>query len=372
MAEGGRNTAARHEGLLQLVASRHETVEAHRHRGGETCEGSQEVSVTLGSATKLLSPRRSLPSGGHSAHPCEEVNSEYRGVIWLLCSNGALESSVSHCLSASTATPENCTAQKQTLEVTYLRAYVELTRLVQEYEVLVNSTACEALVNETHMHREKLSQERTDGLITRLTLLTGELQQLRQRIEGMRGTEAKLRAQITRLAEKCKAMDETISSLDKVRDAIQVMDLCPGLSRAEFHIPVWIGHWVEKHFDVNNRTDAEVDADMNELCNATSFGEGRGPARAAESSEIEQGTVEGAPIRNTAPVPIMGACPNCEGVKDSTDSTVVHASGHARICWDPEAALSSVGRRLDCSSGKKAVLCVVDRGNMRLLPKTAT
>merc|ERR1712113_1183306 len=61
---------------------------------------------------------------------------------------------------------------------------------------------------------------------------------------------------------------------------------------------------------------------------------------------------------NTMSVPLVGTCPNCEGDADEDPSILSHASGHARVCWDPAATLDTINRRTDCSSGRKAVLCV--------------
>merc|ERR1719203_2457662 len=96
--------------------------------------------------------------------------------------------------------------------------------------------------------------------------------------------------------------------------------------------------------------------------------------RAAETSEIMLRTVEGCPPTNTAEIPLMGTCPNCEGDDDEApapynphdgsaydDSPPRHASGHARVCWDPAAPLTTEGRRTDCHGGKKAILCVIDQ-----------
>lgn len=67
--------------------------------------------------------------------------------------------------------------------------------------------------------------------------------------------------------------------------------------------------------------------------------------------------LEDLPLDNTAPAPLLGTCPNCEGELDESDG-VQHKDGHARICWDPGAKLNMANKRGDCSSGMKSVLCV--------------
>merc|ERR1719316_1154871 len=51
------------------------------------------------------------------------------------------------------SSPEKCKEQKEALETTYVKAYVELSRLVAEYSELVKSTACEQAVNSAYEER---------------------------------------------------------------------------------------------------------------------------------------------------------------------------------------------------------------------------
>jgi hypothetical protein len=74
--------------------------------------------------------------------------------------------------------------------------------------------------------------------------------------------------------------------------------------------------------------------------------------------------IEGMPLTNTAGKSIVGACPLCAGNTDA-ESGLTHADGHARVCWDPDVALSSATMQKGCSNGQRAVLCVYDRGNIR-------
>merc|ERR1719217_890641 len=52
-------------------------------------------------------------------------------------------------------TNEECEAEKEKLEKTYVKAYVELSRMKAEYEVLANSTACEDGINEQYNSRHR-------------------------------------------------------------------------------------------------------------------------------------------------------------------------------------------------------------------------
>merc|ERR1719510_2905007 len=78
--------------------------------------------------------------------------------------------------------------------------------------------------------------------------------------------------------------------------------------------------------------------------------------RSAETSELSIGTIEVAPVTNTAPVPLIATCPNCQGDEDEEPGT--HASGHARICWNNGDKIDTIHMRTDCSGGTKALLCV--------------
>merc|ERR1712048_424708 len=189
-----------------------------------------------------------------------------------------------------------------------------------------------------------------------ISSLNLKMESYRAMIEESYRAEATLRMHIIQLTRRCHEMDATISSLDKVRDAIHVLGVCPGMGRLEFPLPVWMGVWAEGNFDTISMSDAEVDEEMDALCARQSSDQ---KLRAAETSEIMLRTIEKAPKVNPARVPLMGTCPNCEGDEDDPDGTQ-HVSGHARVCWDTAAPLSATSKRTGCSAGKKAVLCVVE------------
>jgi len=216
-------------------------------------------------------------------------------------------------------------------------------------------------------HKQTIFQEKAESLSAVVGSSTTKLETFRSRVQESNHAETTLRLQIVELARRCQEMEVTVSSLDKVRQTIHVLDLCPGgPSKAEFRIPVWLGHWVVGNFDTVHKSDGQIDQELNALCaqqiqlTSSPAGIGGGQPRAAEVSEIQQLTIDGAPAENTAQVPLIGTCPNCEGAEDMPELPQ-HASGHARICWDPGEPLTSAARRTDCSQGRKAVLCVIDR-----------
>merc|ERR1712107_379212 len=110
--------------------------------------------------------------------------------------------------------------------------------------------------------------------------------------------------------------------------------------------------------DVVSLSDEDIDRHLDGLCKAKNS-----THRAVETSELMLKTVTNLPATNTFAVPIIGTCPNCAGDEDEYDVLTgaligtAHASGHARVCWDPGATLDTASRRTDCGTAtKKAVL----------------
>jgi hypothetical protein len=203
-------------------------------------------------------------------------------------------------------------------------------------------------------------------MTTTVSVFTHKLEAYRTRIQASFRLEVNLRSHIAALVSRCGEMTATVSSLDKVRDAIRVLGVCPGLGRLTFVIPKFTGQLLAEDFNSMASTDPEIDEAMNALCASNAPNEEPpSPAikyiyRAAESSELLLRSIEDMPSSNTASVPLMGTCPNCEGTPDVPDG-VQHASLHSRICWDPDAEINGVTKRRDCSTGRKAVMCVQDR-----------
>jgi len=259
-------------------------------------------------------------------------------------------------------TPDECQEQKEVLEETYVKTYVELTRLIAEYEELIKSKSCEDAVEEEYTQKVTPIKKEIKELTEKLEALQDKLEELRPRLEDANNAEKILRKQIKDLTQECADLPETITDLNKVRDIITIMGKCPGLDSAEFNIPVWTGDWVELT-QKSDMSDVAFDAAMNAAC-AGKFDSEEHAVRAAEVGEIMAVAIEGMPQTNTAPGAIVGACPMCAG-DDDADTGASHAAGHARVCWHADAPLSSAGMKHDCSNGHRAVLCVYDRGNIR-------
>jgi hypothetical protein len=260
-----------------------------------------------------------------------------------------------------------CQYQKHMLQVVYIRAYVEITRLLAQYEVVIHESTCENYIYETEGQQEKVLEGKLVKMTTTVNTFTHKLTAYKLRIEQTFKLEVEMQSHIKVLAQKCGEMEATVSSLDKVRDAIHVMGVCPGLGKLTFVIPKYTGTMMKQEFDSTAQNDAQIDEIMNDLC-AKAFpdtSDQNNPHiqywyRAAETSEIMLRSIEDMPDSNDATVPLMGTCPNCDGNKDEDDGPQ-HASGYARICWDPDAKLDATNKRSDCSTGKKAIMCVQDR-----------
>merc|ERR1719473_584820 len=85
---------------------------------------------------------------------------------------------------AGAASPEYCAAEKKNLEETYVKTYVELSRLKDEYHDLANSTACFDQVETTYKARKTPLQDAIDVLIKDTTKKMKELENLRPRLES--------------------------------------------------------------------------------------------------------------------------------------------------------------------------------------------
>lgn len=253
---------------------------------------------------------------------------------------------------------EECEKQKEELETTYVKAYVALSRLKAEYEVLVKSTACEDPINVQYQDRSGPLQKKSDKLSTQSMETAEDLKELKPHLDKAQEAENKLRKQVETLSDQCGQLGPTISDLDKVRNAIEGLSLCPGLGRVEFHVPEWTGKWAT--FSQNSKTqdDNAMDQAMKWACNRQTEG-----SRPAEVGEIQERTILHMPENNTAAEPLVGTCPECAGKDDKS-----YKSGHARICWEPGKPLDVDSQSDTCGQGRKVIICVLDNGNMRKVP----
>merc|ERR1719199_1956035 len=198
--------------------------------------------------------------------------------------SGGIAVDNSHCFNTA-MTNNACRQQMYFLEITYVKAYVELTRLVDAYATKVNETNCDIEVEKICEERSRPVYLKVNKLTLGLTELTEKVIQVKGRITIGHEAEQKLTQHIRALKKECSGLSATTSALDKVRDVISVMGACPGLRRPEFHIPAWTGEWVVGELDTKLFTDEEMDKKMHLLCRTNSASGTN--VRAAEVSEIQ-------------------------------------------------------------------------------------
>eukprot|EP00927_Polykrikos_kofoidii_P082136 TRINITY_DN807_c0_g1_i6.p1 TRINITY_DN807_c0_g1~~TRINITY_DN807_c0_g1_i6.p1 ORF type:complete len:892 (+),score=164.28 TRINITY_DN807_c0_g1_i6:134-2809(+) len=324
------------------------------------CFNQDAVNLTINGKRKKIELTRKLAPGEVQVVQCADVNPSTTGTVFLTCKGeGVVDVSVDGCVSPPATSTSNCSDLLINVQLAYAKAYVELSRLVTSYETAANSTACfDGVEEECTMHRTQLEKRMEFSSVT-ISEEIEKLTSLRTKLSMSTRAQEMLTKHVAEVDESCANMGDTVSSLDKVRDAIRIMGLCPGLSRAAFVVPTWTGVWAHGAFDATQHTDQEIDALMDSICAASGNFEGHTP-RAAEISEIAQKTIEGLPLNNTASVSVIGACPGCAGKADSEGSPS-HKSGHARRCWLPEAPFSVAALEDECGPMKKAIVCVVDR-----------
>jgi hypothetical protein len=294
--------------------------------------------------------------------------------------NDVSEHAGTFCLNITSA----CGKQLDYLESTYVKAYVEISRLVAQYDRLINATSCEDEVNEDCALAKTPHSDKIAGLGTGMDNNRKKLEDLRPRLEAARETLDKLRDHVSLLTAKCHELPATNTALDKVRDVLYVLGECPGLGLPKFHVPLFIAWKLVRQPATSTGTDAEIDAAMATAC--SQFVKDGLTARAAEVGEIGEQTIEGMPLTNTNTVAVVGKCTTtetggldtslCAGDQDPTDIADVatpHASGHARKCWRKGEALDMTKVATDCSIGDGNIyaMCVVDRANADALSEHA-
>lgn len=324
------------------------------------CSANDTAEVTVGNGThnvtKTIAAPGEITHGYYRAVRCFDVNPSYNGSIWLHCNNSKIEADPAGCLAI--ADNSSCMAQKSNLERAYVKAYVELARLIDTYEQMCWSTAEEDALEDEYKNKKGPLQDENDKLSDDIEKNTEGLQGLKPKLQDALNAEARLRKHVKELSDKCSTLNATESSLDEVRAAIQALQACPGfVGRPEFHIPKFVG--LTKFTLHNTATDAENDHAMLAACQADIGPE----THPAEVGEIEAHAIEGMPLNNTADVALIGSCPKCEGGADA-DTGMSNLEKHARVCWFPGTLLNAANRK-DCSTHLKAVMCITDRGDAR-------
>jgi len=319
------------------------------------CGMDDTAKVEVGGVAGELSPPRGLAQGEYAQIPCSRVNKEYFGAIWLTCDK-ELTASATQCLKAANGT--KCQEELEILQKVYIKTYVDLARLIQQYEEQTTEgyEANKQAIEDQCRDRRDPIQNDASNLAQQVSEKVKTLEELRPKLEDALEAYHKLREQVEKLSGQCKALPETITDLDKVRDAIKALSLCPGLDKARLIVPKWTGRFVDFDEPSAKLSDDDFDAMMLQAC-IKSFG-GEYPdkvIRAASVAEIAAGAVLELPTNYTGETPLIGPCPGCEGKEDDTTT-----SGHLRACWKPGAELTNKDRYLNCNEGLKSIACVID------------
>jgi len=320
------------------------------------CSTTDPAKVKVGDVATEVSSPRPLAKGEVAQISCVKVNKEYFGVIWLTCNEAGLEASASQCLKAANAT--KCQEELEILQKVYVKTYVDLARLIQSYEEKTTEgyeAAKQAIEDQCRDQREPL-QAAASELASQASEKIKQLEELRPKLEDANDAYRKLAEQVRRLTTQCKALPETITDLDKVRDAIKALSLCPGLDKARLIVPKWVGMYASFDEPLEKLSDSEYDAMMMQTCQK-SFGNEYPDKvlRAASVAEMQAHAILDLPKKNTAETPLVGPCPGCEGDEDPDAS-----SGHLRVCWKPGANLVGEERFTKCNKGQKRIACVFD------------
>lgn len=349
------------QSLLGVVAGPNNTnITYHMKPKNVACSMNDSVQITVDGEMKQVSPPRPLSRGETASIPCNQVNPGTFGVVWLSC-NGTLQVDPSHCLRRANGT--TCAAEKVELERVWSSTYKDLAQLITVYEDQVTRgyAACKAGVEDQYRDRHDPLATTAAETAREASEKTKILEDLRPRLTDAIAAERKLRERVQSLSEQCKMIPTTSSDLNKVRDAIKALSLCPGLTRVKLTIPAWVGSFITYSGAMPQKANDEaIDKAMAQRCQSYFNSSFPGNSvRPASVGEIAQQAIDGLPAKNTASNPLLGACPGCEGKPDQSDGPQ-HVSGHARICWPPDAALKTEAWRTDCSEGVMSIVCVIE------------
>jgi len=251
-------------------------------------------------------------------------------------------------------TPSECKEVVMELEHQFSVSYVSLTRIIEEYEVVVHSTVCEETVVEEYTRESSAIQEDANKACSLVQMTISQLQKFKFEYQASSKTEFDMEITIKNLIKQCGSLTATQTYLGDVKDTLGALGKCPGLGDVKFQLPTWTGAWAR--FDQDRSQDpSATDSQMRAMC-SSHFGAG---ARPAEVGEIDSQGIEGMPLTNTADLPVLAACPNCKG--DYTPGLT--ATGYGRVCWDSGSPFTREGQRRNCGGGPRSILCVFEQGS---------
>merc|ERR1719428_595191 len=203
-----------HEVSLMQQMNKHLTVRIDAAAGGDYQELS-ELQTELAAQLAPTSPGHVLRKAKMPKMPTQHDEAKISGLIedtqqaslaFQSCMQAAKGRRVALILFGDEKpkkTKAECEAEKDTLQKTYVKAYVELSRLKAEYEELANSTACADSILEQFKNRKTPLQKEADKLATSINEKVSELQSLRPRLDSALSSEEQLRKQVVKLTKQC-------------------------------------------------------------------------------------------------------------------------------------------------------------------------
>merc|ERR1719203_369904 len=98
-----------------------------------SCAATMEVRIVSFGRASTIMPGHLLNDGEHTTHKCSDINATYSGDIILLCEHGIIKPDLTQCRVAPPDDAE-CERAEFELEHTFTEAYIEISRLVTEYQ----------------------------------------------------------------------------------------------------------------------------------------------------------------------------------------------------------------------------------------------
>uniref|UniRef100_A0A7S4GP02 Uncharacterized protein n=1 Tax=Oxyrrhis marina TaxID=2969 RepID=A0A7S4GP02_OXYMA len=252
--------------------------------------------------------------------------------------------------------PKQCEKERKKLEDAWRHAYMTIEELVETNEAACNDDTCEAAVQaELDTALPPLHQERSER-IDKVRQAQHDLVGVRNEMTTLENSLTKVEQATKTTQEECGAAEEGSEYLEKVRDLLDGMKRCPGLSGAVFEIPHFKSTAKVMSVDITKETDEELDAKLTAACKEGLPEETRNDTRAASQGELRQRLVANLPETNEENMPMYGICPGCRGAAYQGS-----VSGSFRRCFKPQAKIAGgKGESKDCNDGFVLAVCVSD------------
>mmetsp|Transcript_92494 Transcript_92494/g.211744 ORF Transcript_92494/g.211744 Transcript_92494/m.211744 type:complete len:555 (-) Transcript_92494:33-1697(-) len=252
--------------------------------------------------------------------------------------------------------PQECERERKKLEDAWRHAYMTIEELVETNEATCKDDTCEATVQaELDTALPPLHTERSER-IDKVRLAQHELVGVRSEMTALENSLTKLEKATKTTQEACGAAEEGSEYLEKVRDLLQGMKRCPGLSGAVFEIPHFKSVAKVLSVDITKDTDEQLDAKLMAACKEGLPEATRNDTRAASQGELRQRLVANLPEGNEEDMPLYGVCPGCQG--EAYQGAV---SGSYRRCFPPQAKVAGgKGESKQCNDGFVLAVCVSD------------